>query len=166
VLTTRPYYRSSYVFVTRASSHQQTISFADAGLKGRKIGLQRLQEDYSPASLPLIRYGYAAQLVGFRSFGEPAGDIVRAVADGRVGMSVVWGPMAGYFVRRDHLKLKLTPANDTHTPLAYSISAGVHRSDVALKRAIDRSIQRLQPAIERVLQSVDVPQMPLPGGGA
>jgi mxaJ protein len=60
VATTRPYYRSSYVFVTPAREHAQIASFRDPRLNGRRIGLQILEEDYTPPSLPLIRYGHAA----------------------------------------------------------------------------------------------------------
>jgi mxaJ protein len=164
VLMTVPYYRSTYVFVTPAT--QRIASFTDPRLNGKKIGLQRLQDDYSPASVPLIRNGHAAQLVGFGSFGEAEGEVVRAVADGRVGISIVWGPVAGYFCGRDHLRLRLTPVADMRLPFAYSISAGVHKKDAALKQAIDTSIHKLQPRIDRILKSAHVPMLPVEGSGA
>jgi mxaJ protein len=164
VMTTTPYYRSSYVFVTPSTQLWQITTFSDPKLNGKKIGLQRLQDDYSPASLPLIRNGHAAQLVGFSSFGDAEGDVVRAVADGRVGLSVVWGPVAGYFAARDHLRLRLTPVADTTLPFAYSMSIGVHKNDAALKQAIDASIHKLQPKIDRILQSDHVPLLPMEGG--
>ena len=99
VATTVPYYTSSYVFVSLRRQHLQLSSFGDPALNGRRIGLQILEEDLSPPSLPLIRAGHAGQLVGFDSFGKEEGDVVRAVADGRVGIAVVWGPIAGYFAQ-------------------------------------------------------------------
>jgi len=87
VLQTEPYYRSTYVFVTPAREHLQIASFDDPHLNGRRIGLQVLEEDYSPPSLPLIRRGYAAQLVGFESFGAQNGEIVQAVANRHVGVA-------------------------------------------------------------------------------
>src|SRR6195952_4963215 len=69
VATTHPYYRSSYVFVTREKEHLQLTSFDDPHLNGQRIGLQIMEEDLSPPSLPLIRSGHAGQLVGFESFG-------------------------------------------------------------------------------------------------
>lgn len=111
VLTTVPYYRSSYVFVTRKQEGFQIASFDDPHLNGRKIGLQALEENLSPPSLALIRTGHASQLVGFNAFGAQGGEIVRAVADGRVGTAVVWGPLAGYFIRQDHLPLTIVSSN-------------------------------------------------------
>jgi mxaJ protein len=110
VATTHPYYRSTYVFVTSSREHLQIASFDDPRLNGRRIGLQILEEDMSPPSLPLIRNGHAAQLVGFQSFGS-TGDIVKAVATERVGASVVWGPIAGYFAAKQHLPVTLTPVS-------------------------------------------------------
>ena len=100
VAVTAPYYTSSYAFVTPARKKLQIASFSDQRLNGKRIGLQIFEEDLSPPSLPLIRAGYAAQLVGFESFGSQEGDVVKAVADGRVGVAVVWGPVAGYFAHR------------------------------------------------------------------
>ena len=45
VATTRPYYRSSYVFVTREKEHLQLTSFDDPRLNGLRIGLQIMEED-------------------------------------------------------------------------------------------------------------------------
>ena len=64
VLTTAPYYRSTYVFVTPRRDKVSIASFNDPKLNRGRIGLQILEENYSPPSLPLIRNGHAAQLVG------------------------------------------------------------------------------------------------------
>jgi mxaJ protein len=161
VATTRPYYRSTYVFVTPAREHMQIVSFDDKRLDGRRIGLQILEEDMSPPSLPLIRSGHAAQLVGFEPFGAAEGDIVRAVSDGRVGIAVVWGPVAGYYAARLRLPVALTavsPATDrTGIPLAFSIAMAVHKQNTSLRDDLNNALARLQPRIERVLASYHVP---------
>jgi mxaJ protein len=164
VATTRPYYRSSYVFVTPAREHAQIASFRDPRLNGRRIGLQILEEDYTPPSLPLIRYGHAAQLVGFPSFGKESGEIMRAVADGRVSLAVVWGPVAGYFAAMQHLPLTLTPvapaADSSGIPFVYSIALAVHKNDAPLLEALNDSLARLGPRIQKILTSYHVPVMP------
>ena|SRR5437868_127247 len=90
VLATAPYYRSSYVFVTRKRERFEPASFSDPKLEHCRIGLQIMEEDLSPPSLPLIRSGHAAQLIGFESFGSHASDIVRAVSDREIDLAVVW----------------------------------------------------------------------------
>jgi mxaJ protein len=167
VATTEPYYRSSYVFVTPRHEHLEIASFADPRLNGRRIGLQILEENLSPPSIPLIRSGHAAQLVGFESFGAGAGSVVRAVASGRVGVAVVWGPIAGYFAMAEHLPLDIRPVtppvDSSGIPFQFSIAMGVHKDDIALRDALNRSIVRVQPQIARVLKDAHVPMLPLSG---
>ena len=100
VRATIPYYRSSYVFVTRRAIISSSPRFDDPSIGNRRIGLQILEEDFSPPSLPLIRSGHAAQLVGFESFGQGGRSISPAVADGRVGLLGRLGPVAGYYAAR------------------------------------------------------------------
>jgi mxaJ protein len=170
VITTEPYYRSSYVFVAPRREHLEIASFTDPHLNGRRIGLQILEENLSPPSIPLIRAGHAGQLVGFESFGTEAGNVVRAVASDRVGIAVVWGPVAGYFAATEHLPVTLTPVSplvdSSGIPFAYSISMGVHKGDIALRDALNASIARLQPEIARVLRRAHVPTLPTSGGAS
>ena len=169
VATTRPYYRSSYVFVTREKEHLQLTSFDDPRLNGRRIGLQIMEEDLSPPSLPLIRSGHAGQLVGFESFGSQAGDIVRAVSDGRMGTAVVWGPLAGYYAARQQERLALSfvsPAVDrAGIPFVFSIAFGVHKQDTALRDAMNASLTRLEPKIRTILAAYNVPTLAMEKGG-
>ena len=168
VATTHPYYRSSYVFVTRAKEHLQFTSFDDPRLNGRRIGLQIMEEDLSPPSLPLIRSGHAGQLVGFESFGAQAEDIVRAVSDKRTGTAVVWGPVAGYYAARQREPLALSfvfPTVDrAGIPFVFSIAVGVHKQDAALRDAMNASLTRLQPKIRNVLEAYKVPTLALDKG--
>jgi mxaJ protein len=161
VAVTEPYYTSSYAFVSPARQHLQITSFTDEHLNGQRIGLQILEEDLSPPSLPLIRSGHAGQIVGFESFGEQEGDVVKAVADGRVGIAVVWGPVAGYFARNSRVPLTVTPVSRAYSfagvPFTYSMGFGVHKQDRALLEELNDSIRRLQPKIKQVLAAFAVP---------
>lgn len=169
VANTAPYYRSTYVFVTRRRDGLQIASFADPVLNGRRIGLQILEEDLSPPSIPLIRTGHAGQLVGFDSFGARAGDVVRAVADTRVAVAVVWGPIAGYFAARS-AGLTMTPVSPvtdiSGVPFTFAITMGVHKKDLELRGELNEAIAHLQPQIARVLAQFHVPTLPLPGGAS
>ncbi len=168
VATTVPYYRSTYVFVTLASQHLEITSFDDPHLNGRRIGLQVLEEDMAPPSVPLIRDGHAAQLVGFESFGTKGGDIVRAVSDGRIGVAVVWGPLAGYFAAEQRTPLNLRPVQPavdrSGIPFAFSLTMAVHKNDPALRDALNASLERLRPRIGKILAAYHVPAVPEPKG--
>lgn len=148
--------------------HLHIASFSDPQLDGRRIGLQILEEDMAPPSLPLIRSGHAGQLVAFESFGTRGDDVVRAVSDGRVGVAVVWGPLAGYFAARQRPRLILTPVTPaidvSGVPFTFALTFGVHKGDVALRDALSVSIERLQPRIQQLLAQYDVPTLPLTEG--
>jgi mxaJ protein len=161
VSTTIPYYTSSYVFVSPARRHLRLTSFTDSALSGQRIGLQILEEDLSPPSLPLIRAGHAGQLVGFESFGKQEGDVVRAVSAGRVGVAVVWGPVAGYFSQLSAIPLTLSPIAPNYRfagiPFMYDISLGVHKWDTTLLSQLNASIVRIRPLIGHTLAAYHVP---------
>jgi mxaJ protein len=162
VRETIPYYLSSYLFVTRKRENLKLSSFSDPAIGSQRIGLQILEEDFSPPSLPLIRYGHASQLVGFESFGAHAGGIIHAVATRQVGMAVVWGPVAGYYASRERTGLLLTPvqpAIEAGIPFRYAMTVAVHPNDAALAETLDRIIRNEHQQIHRILHSYHVPEV-------
>ena len=168
VRTTIPYYRSSYVFVTRQSDHLHLTRFNDPAIGRQRIGLQILEEDFSPPSLPLIRSGHTAQFVGFNSFGAAGGDIVAAVADKRVGFSVVWGPLAGYYAARQRVPLVLTTVQSSvdpsGIPFSFAMTVAVHINDRVLAERLNMAIQNNRGRIYAILCAYDVPLEPENGG--
>lgn len=161
VQTTIPYYRSSYVFVTRRSDHLQLASFDDPAIGNQPIGLQILEEDFSPPSLPLIRSGHAAQLVGFDSFGDGGNRIVCAVAQKQVGFAVVWGPIAGYYAANQSSPIVLSPVRPSidasGIPFSFPISIAVHNGDGVLARQLNAAIEHHRTQIEKILSIYHVP---------
>jgi mxaJ protein len=161
VRTTIPYYRSSYVFVTRKSDGLHVTRLDDPAIGKQRIGLQILEEDYSPPSLPLTRAGHAGQFVGFDSFGNGGAEIVHAVANKRVGFSVVWGPLAGYYAARQSVPLTVSPVrpavDPSGIPFAFSIAVAVHTNDGALADALNQAIRRNQNRILKILNAYHVP---------
>jgi len=72
VLTTRPYYRSGYVFLSRADAREPLASFADPRLATLRIGVQLIGNDLaaSPPALALARAGATDGVVGYPVYGE------------------------------------------------------------------------------------------------
>lgn len=163
VANSEPYYASSYVFVTPAREHLSIASFTDPHLANRRIGLQILEEDLAPPSIPLIRAGHAPQIVGFDGFGANEGSVIRAVSNGKVGVAVVWGPVAGFYAAHSRTPLALTPVHPLRDasgiPFAYAITFAVHKRDTALLAELNSSIHKLQPQIDRILASYHVPTL-------
>jgi mxaJ protein len=165
VLTTRPYYRSTYVFVTRRDGRLMPASLNDPQLRKMRIGVQVLDEDYTPPATALARRGMQADIVGFSSTGEDADSILRAVTAGQVDTAIVWGPLAGYFARRLH-NLRLTPVtpevDPPALPFTFAISMGVKKGNTQLRDRLDEELRHRQSEIEAILSAFGVPQLEMP----
>jgi mxaJ protein len=88
-------------------------------------------------------------------------DIVHAVADARIGVAVVWGPLAGYVAARDHLPVALTAVSprvdSSGVPFTYDLAMGLHKQDSALRNAVNHAIEECEPQIRAILARYHVP---------
>ena len=105
--TTRPYYRASYMFVSRKDRELAISSFDDPRLKTLRIGVQMIGDDGSntPPAHALAKRGIVDNVRGYMIYGDyakadPQAAIMEAVERGEVDVAVVWGPVAAWFARR------------------------------------------------------------------
>ncbi len=169
VLTTIPYYRSSYVFISRKDRALNIRSFDDPRLKQMKIGVYDFGNDYAntPPVHALLDRGIAPeQFVGYSLYGDyakpdPPRALIDGVAHGEVDVAVGWGPIAGYFAQKEPEALDITPVSPTidlpFRPYVYDMSMGVRREDKLLKVALDELITRHRSDIRQLLASYGVP---------
>jgi len=115
VAHTRPYYRSSYVFVT-PRGRPAIRSFDDPALRRLRIGIPLVGDDGQnpPPEAALARRGIVDNVVGYAVYGNyaqpsPPLDLLRALERGDIDVAAAWGPQAGYFAHAHHLPLTLTP---------------------------------------------------------
>jgi mxaJ protein len=173
MLTTLPYYRSTYVFVTRRDQRLAIASFDDARLRTLRIGVPIIGDDYAstPPVHALIRRGLGGNIVGYTVYGDysqpnPPARLVEAVANGPIDIAVAWGPLAGYVARHSPIPLMITPAEQPAdlrlVPFAYDIAMGVRKSDDALRIRLDSVIVRRQAAIDSILDAYGVPRVLAP----
>ncbi|MFL6248902.1 MAG: substrate-binding domain-containing protein [Thermoanaerobaculia bacterium] len=169
-LTTRPYYRSTYVFVTRRDRKLTIESLDDPRLRKLKIGVQIIGDDYasSPPAHALANRGIVRNVSGFMVYGDyaqesPTRRIIDAVAKGDVDVSAVWGPTAGYFIRQSRVPLVATPVmpqiDVPFLPFVFDIAMAVRRGDTALKDKLDALIVRRQKQIDAILRDYGVPRL-------
>jgi mxaJ protein len=165
-LTTRPYYRSTYVFVSR-SGEAPVSSFDDPSLRKSKIGVQLIGDDgmNTPPAHALAERGIVGNVRGFMVYGDyrndhPISEIVHAVATSEVDVAAVWGPVAGYFARKEKPPLVVTAiaaSPEAHMPMTFDISMGVRRTDKQLKAQVESALSSLAPQIKKILVSYGVP---------
>jgi len=173
--TTVPYYRSSYTFVTRKERNLNLTSFDDPRLAKISIGVQIIGEDRcnTPPAHALALRGIIDNVLGYSVYGDyreeaPPARIVSGVAKGEVDAAVVWGPMAGYFAQRQTppLALHLVEPDTKHPELryVYDISLGVKRGNKELRDRLNAVLARRSAEIDAILDSYDVPRLPLEPG--
>ncbi|MGC2745093.1 MAG: quinoprotein dehydrogenase-associated putative ABC transporter substrate-binding protein [Candidatus Angelobacter sp.] len=162
VLTTDPYYSSSYVFVTRKDRHLNLNSFDDPRLRKMQIGVQVLDDDYAPPARALSRRRLTQNIVGFDVAGDESPEIIRAVARGKIDVAIVWGPLAGYYAARQRVALDLRPVEPELDPPAlpfrFAMAVGVRKSDRELKEQLDRVLLKRHAQIERILRAYSIPE--------
>jgi mxaJ protein len=169
-LTTRPYYRSGYVFVTRRDRKLAIESLDDPRLRKLKIGVQMIGDDYtsSPPAHALANRGIVRNVAGYMVYGDysqesPTRRIIDAVASGEVDVSAVWGPTAGYFIRRSRVPLVATPVTPQidlpFLPFVFDIAMAVRRGDTALRDKLDAILVRREKEIDAILREYGVPRM-------
>jgi mxaJ protein len=169
VLATRPYYRSTYVFVSRKDRGLSVRSFDDPALRRLRIGVQMIGDDFAnaPPAHALAGRGMIDNVVGYSVYGDysqpnPPARIVAAVAAGEVDLAVVWGPLAGYFAKRQPVPLDLVPVSPQidlpFLPFVFDISMGVRRGDEALRDELNGILERRQAEIEAILDRYGVPR--------
>jgi mxaJ protein len=171
--TTDPYYRSTYVFVTRADRELDTLaSFDDPRLRTLRIGVQLIGDDgaNTPPAHALARRGIVDNVRGYMVYGDyarhaPQAAIIDAVADGSIDVALVWGPTAGYFAAQEKAPLRLVAVepwlDGPQLPMVFDVSMGLRRGDRALRRELDRALLRNHAAIEKILDDYHVPRLPM-----
>jgi mxaJ protein len=170
--TTRPYYRSTYVAVVRGGPLDGLATFDDPRLKKLRIGVQLIGADgqNTPPAHALSARGMVANIRGFTIYGDymsptPQSSILDALARGEIDVAFVWGPTAGYFAKHEPVELSLAPVplvDGPALPMAFDISMGVRRDDVALRRELDAALARRSADIHAVLAAYGVPLVDAP----
>jgi mxaJ protein len=173
-LTTKPYYRSTYVFLYRKDRRLNINSLDDPALKTLKIGVQIIGDDQSnaPPAHALSRRNIIDNVRGYTLYGDysqhdPPARIVDAVAKGDIDLAIVWGPLAGYFAKQSHVPLEVIPVSpqidQPFLPFVFDISMGVRRGDQELRDQVERILEKRREEIDRILEEYKVPRVE--GGG-
>ncbi|QGM46027.1 methanol oxidation system protein MoxJ [Methylocystis heyeri] len=175
--TSDPYYRTGYVFITRADRNLDIKSWSDPRLGG----LGRIAVPFgSPAEALLKERGlyeedmaYLYSLVNFRSARNEYTQIDPArmtaeVASGAAGAAVAFAPDIARYVKESSTQLRMTmldddavKANGEKIPQRFNQSVGVRRDDAALLQRVNSALVRAKPKIDAILQAEGVPLLPI-----
>ncbi|MFG1379257.1 methanol oxidation system protein MoxJ [Xanthobacter autotrophicus] len=173
LLTSRPYYRTSYVLVTRADRNITAADWQDPQVAA--LGRFAIRF-YSPGETMLKRLGKyednASYLYGLVNFKSPRNQyvqipgerIVAEVANGEADIAFAFAPEVARYVKASQVPLRMSLAGTSITrfdgtvvPLHYDQSVGVRRDDAALLAEVDKALVKARPQIDEILVEEGIP---------
>lgn len=173
VLSTTPYYRAPYVFVTRSDSPLEIEAFDSPDLaRADNVGYV----PGGPAEVMMVKHGlysknfnYVKSLTNFKS---PRNQYVRIdparmvgnVADGKSDVAIAFAPSVARYVKESGGKLKMTPVPDNNfrvdgEPVLFHFdqSMGVRKDDEKLFEEVDAALEKAKPQIHAILKEEGIP---------
>lgn len=173
VLATRPYYRSTYVFATRAGRPVRVTSMDDPELRSLRIGVHVIGDDYTntPPAHALAARGIVNNVRGYSVYGDyarpnPTSELVEALLQDEIDVAIVWGPFAGWAAARG-APIEMVPVSPQvdlpFLPFVFDIAMGVRREDTTLRARLDSALVRRQDDITALLARFGVPLVATPG---
>lgn len=168
VETTKPYYRSTYVFVSRQDAHLDLSSLLDPRLHRLTIGVHLVGDDGNnpPPAQALGQLGIVDNVRGYSIYGDyrqadPPARLIEAVEHGKIDVAAAWGPLGGYFAARSKVPLSVIPIRDgdrfAPQQFQFAISMGVRKGDYALADQLNAFIDEHRSEIAGLLRSYGVP---------
>lgn len=152
--TTNPYYHTGYMMVTRTADNIDTRSVGDPALAEKRFGIIAA----TPPTDLLLRHNLLAHT---RSYAltidtrahNPAQEMLADLAAGQIDVALVWGPIANYAIKQEHLPLKavLIEPEPGAPRLDYRIAMGVRANEPEWRRRINQAITRHRKDIAAVL---------------
>lgn len=178
LLTTAPYYRSGYVFISREQDALDLQNWDSPALKqAKRIAFA----PGTPAETMLRAIGryndmfnYQQELAGFKSkrnqYVKYDNDkLVNEVASGKAEIAILWGPAAARYVKAASTPLTMTlipdnakRADGEKVGFHYSTAIGVRKGDTALLEQLNKIVREKQDDIEELLEAEGIPLLEEP----
>jgi quinoprotein dehydrogenase-associated probable ABC transporter substrate-binding protein len=160
VLSTNPYYHSTYVMVTRKGDNIAADRLDDPALKSLKIGVIA----GTPPAAVIARNGLMANarpydLMVDTRVDSPSRRMVEDLAAGRIDVALLWGPLGGYFAAQHGDALTVTPLlhEAKASRMDYYIAMGVRPGETHWKGDIDKLIADNKDQLLAILREYHVP---------
>lgn len=161
VQNTNHYMVSAYTLILPQTGElSDVVTLADPRLKGKVLGIVA----GSPPGTHMARNGLMAKARAYPLFVDrrvqsPAQDMLRDLEAGEIDAAVLWGPIGGPLVKREHPGLKVVPLlKEVGAPkMFYRITMGVRLGEDQWKRELNSLIRRNQGAIDAILDEAGVP---------
>ncbi|MBK1614324.1 methanol oxidation system protein MoxJ [Rubrivivax gelatinosus] len=165
LLTSAPYYRASYVFLSRTQDRLELRDWSSPVLATARLGVI----PGTPAETMVTQIGRHAD--SFRYMMSLGGNkamrnrfvrydvekLVRDLAAGEIDVAVAWAPAVARYVKASPVALSAVPVPDARKSngepvvFSYDTSIGVKKGNSALLARVEAALPRLRPQIGQVL---------------
>jgi len=160
VATTDAYYHTAYMMATRSSDNLPMNKVSDWRIAGKRFGLIA----GTPPTDLIVEHNLMDQtgiyqLMVDTRINQPSHDMINDLVAGKIDVALLWGPIVGYYTKRDHLPLRVVflNADGSKVRLDYHIAMGIRPNDTAFRRRLNAIIAKDQPQITKILQDYGVP---------
>ena len=165
MLTSKPYYRSGYVFVYRKDSGLDIKDWDSPDLKKAVIGVV----GQTPPTRPLNDKGLLGNTKPYRlwrDLEQPPSLLVDDVVKKAIDVAIVWGPIGGYYAKKSDVPLVVVPApeyadKNVHGKEQWNISVGVRKHDKERMAMIQDVLDRRKDDILKILDDYGIPHLPV-----
>ncbi len=168
VVTTKPYYRSTYalVYAKRAPGLAKLKSAADLDAldADSRANLKIAMFDQSAGTPWLIKHGLADNAIPYPSMSGDAekntAEIIKDdMAAGKVDLAVLWGPIAAYVVSHTPKgQFAMLPLrSEEGIRFDFAMSMGVRHGDDERKKQLDQLIEGKSKEIKAILKRFGIP---------
>lgn len=177
LLTTKPYYKSAYVFITRKDREIDIDSWDHPYLKERNFRIGVLPD--SPGKNMLLQinrfddmFDYFTEIQNFQSTRnryirvEPS-RLVNDVETMHLHAAMLWAPEAArYVTAKPDLKMVVVQdtakkSNGEKIPMHYEVVMGVRKGNTELRDALNKVLEESSSEIEAILKHEGIPLLPM-----
>jgi quinoprotein dehydrogenase-associated probable ABC transporter substrate-binding protein len=159
VTTTTPYYYTTSVMLVPQKG-PKISGLDDPQLKGKKIGVVA----NTPPVNFMLKYGLMADMHSYaQNFDsrneDPTHQLVQDLTSGVTDVALVWGPIGGYWVKKDNLPIDVIPLKGeaANTRLDYHIAMGVRGTEPEWRRKVGAALTKHKAEIDKILLDYGVP---------
>ena len=166
--TSKPYYRSGYVFVYRKSSNYNIKDWDAEDLKKGIIGIV----GESPPTIPLRDHDLMANARPYRlqrDLNLSPGHMIDDLVAGKIDVAIIWGPIGGYYAKQSKEPLIVVPVPEYKSVNVkgkeeWNISVAVRKKDKDRMEMIQGALDRNQAKILKILDDYGIPHKPIISG--
>jgi mxaJ protein len=163
VLTSKPYYRSGYVFVTRKDSNLNITDWDSPDLRKGIIGVV----GQTPPSRPIYDKGLMENARPYRiqrDLNLPPSFMIDDLVKGDIDIAIVWGPIGGYYAKQSKVPLVVVPVpeyedTNVHGKEYWNISVAVRKKDKERLAMIQEVLDRRHADIMKILDDFGIPHL-------